>query len=298
MGPPNSMNSSLSVIVSSVGAFLLPIRALSVVIVSTILLYNGVLQAQTGTAFRPSMPAPALQTTQTESFSPAPFNVRVIVDKTSQMLFVMEGDLVKFKTPCGTGTELIVGKDDRRTKNGEYTITTKEGKDAISTLYAGARMPYRMQLDKTNMFIHGSEGFVQLKGSDFGIPQSHGCIRVSTAAAIEIQKLITKGKTKVEVKGSLDAFVQGNEVIKSLFDNDAGNYTLKILRDPSPQNIQNARNAFFAGTLLVKGKVGSRSTVVGYPFLPASARIPIAQFERLVLTDDEKSRGRTLTRVQ
>lgn len=225
-------------------------------------------------------------------FTPTPPGIRVVVDKTAQVLEVMDGDLVQFRCPCGTGTEA----EDCMTPEGTYKITSKEGPEAKSAKY-GSPMPYRMKLDDTGIFIHGSPGFIKLKGAEYGVPQSHGCIRVSTKDAIEIQKLVKIG-TKVEIKGSIKAFIAGNEVISKLFESKAGEYRLKILSDPSPENIRLAREAFFNGTLLVKGKKGSNNVVVGYPFLPPSSRVSAAQFQDIVLTTEEKAAGKCLIRVE
>lgn len=227
------------------------------------------------------------------TFTPTPPGIRVVVDKTAQVLEVMDGDLVQFKCPCGTGTEA----EDRMTPEGTYKITSKEGPEAVSGKY-GSPMPYRMRLNDTGIFIHGSPGFIKLKGAEYGVPQSHGCIRVSTKDAIEIQKWVKIG-TRVEIKGSIKAFIEGNGVISKLFDSYAGGeYRLKILSDPSPENIRLAREAFFNGTLLVKGKKGSHDVVVGYPFLPPSSRISAAQFQEIVLTADEKAAGKYLIRAE
>lgn len=217
----------------------------------------------------------------------------IVIDVSAQMLFLLEGKNTLLETPCGTGSGLT---KDLETHKGFYKIKSKEGADRKSHLYKGAPMPYAMQLDDTNMFIHGSYDFKPLRAGevDIGIPQSHGCIRIPVETAKKLSELVKIG-TPVEIIGSSKEFVAESDIVNRLYQKlPDGSYQLKILGDkPSVEDIRAAREAFFNRQILVKG-AGGKNPMVGMPFFTLGSMVSLSKFESIVLTDEEKREGRHL----
>ncbi len=229
-------------------------------------------------------------------------NVKIVVDKTSQVLLVVNkttGEAL-FSAPCGTGTEL---EDGLVTPAKTYKITDKYGIEAVSNNEdtKGVPMPYKLRLNGSTICIHGSPYFVVLKGkgNEFGLPQSHGCIRLSVENAKRVHSMVNVG-TEVQVIGSIKDFLLGRQgIMTDLYSPGPNNtYVLKAKVSPTAENIEKLRKAFFDGQILVKGKKGSHDCVVGYPFMPPNSRIPLGEFEKIILTEQELAAGRRLIRTE
>lgn len=217
---------------------------------------------------------------------------KIVIDITTQLLYVLDGNMSLMMVPCGTGSGLV---KDLETIPGNYKITTKEGVGRTSHLYKGAPMPYAMQLDATNMFIHGSPDFKPLRvdNVEIGIPQSHACIRMFVQDAKRLSELVSIG-TPVKIIGSTGEFVTESDIVRRLYDKlPDGSYKLKILSDPSEVNVKVAREAFFNRQILVQGAKG-KNPIVGMPFLPPSTRVALSSFEAITLTEEEKFNGKHL----
>lgn len=213
----------------------------------------------------------------------------ILIDISKQTLFVMKDGGILDESPCGTSRGF--GDKVVPTEPGNYTIKEKFGEHHVSKEF-DVPMPWAMNI-YNGVNIHGSYSFVKPGDASHGIPQSHGCIRLPVDFA---QKLNARCKvgTKVRIIGSNAEFTKKTDTDTSaLYNVDAkGNYSLKILTDPSPENIANARAAAKGRKLMIVGPKGSPDKCfVGLPHLPDSSRIPLTQFQNIVLNDAEKKSG-------
>lgn len=217
----------------------------------------------------------------------------IVIDITTQLLYLLEGNTSLMTVPCGTGSGLEKNLD---TIADDYKITSKEGAGRKSHMYGNVPIPYAMRLSQTNVFIHGFEGFRSLRvdGMDIGIPQSHGCIRLKVEDAKKLSELVEIG-TPVRIIGSTGEFVTESDIVRRLYDKQFdGSYRLKILAEnPAAADIMIAREAFFNRQILIKGAKGKNPTV-GMPFLPLNSMVSLVKFESIVLTEEEKREGKHL----
>lgn len=211
----------------------------------------------------------------------------VLVHKTLQKVYYRDGNQIIKEGPCGTGTEF--GEDDV-TPVGDYRILEKLGKDYVSNKF-GSPMPYAMSFRPDRTCLHGSFGFVKVKGK--GQPQSGGCVRMELELAKWLDENVSIG-TPVYVRGD------HLEAIKSLgftefFDYSDGKAVMKINQpNPSPEVIQQARKAFLEKRMFIAkpgGTTDPAKCLIGFPSFPKETRMSLKKFEGLVLTPAEKKRG-------
>lgn len=214
--------------------------------------------------------------------------MRIVVNQSTQTLrYFIDGKFIE-ESPCGTGAAY---SKENTTPNGSFAIDFKQEHGYVSKKY-DVPMPYAMRMAKTDgCFIHAGLTFVQFNGK--GIPQSGGCIRLPTEFAKKLFSITPKG-TVVEIVGDYnDALKQ--LPIDELFEKVNGQYRMKILSPKATaDDVKIARKLFFEKKLFIEQPDQTKDRTkcyVRYPNMPESARVPLLQFESLILTKDEKSRG-------
>ncbi len=109
-------------------------------------------------------------------------NVRIIVDLSQFMLYLLDNDIVKRGFPVGIGTML------NQSPEGEYTIINKQAHPG------GPYGAFWMGLSKPHYGIHGTNN-----PASIGKKVSHGCIRMYNADVLTLASLVNVG-TRVTIR--------------------------------------------------------------------------------------------------
>lgn len=120
--------------------------------------------------------------TELEGSAP-PSDKRIIVDRSSQMLYAYEGDTLFMKQPVSTGLELTP------TPRGTFQVFSKTPSRYMQGPIPGISMqyydlpgvPWDLYFTKQGGAIHGAYWH-----DNFGRPWSHGCVNLSYDAAKEL----------------------------------------------------------------------------------------------------------------
>jgi len=116
---------------------------------------------------------------------PAEGEVRVVIDRLTQMAYVYKGDELIGATTVSTA------KQGHITPLGEWSILEKRP-FYRSKKYDNAPMPWMERIDQYGIALHG--------GGTPGYPESHGCIHLPMKFAEKLYGL-TKIGTKVVIEG-------------------------------------------------------------------------------------------------
>ncbi|KGE17339.1 L,D-transpeptidase [Paenibacillus wynnii] len=108
--------------------------------------------------------------------------IRIIVDLSQRMLYLLEDDIVVRGFPVGIGTIL------NRSPEGEYTIINKQLNPG------GPFGAFWMGLSKPHYGIHGTNN-----PSSIGKRVSQGCIRMYNADVLELASKVNVG-TRVTIR--------------------------------------------------------------------------------------------------
>ena len=162
-------------------------------------------------------------------------------------------------------------------------------------------MYYAIPFTNDGCCIHGSDGFVAMldgEGNPLGFAQSHGCVRVPMSVAKELYQKVRVG-TPVQVVGETEeAHKALFSIIKDMYEDTDSGIRMKVAGpNPSPADVQKAREMWLAGRLFStpRGETDVRKRWVGYPFLPKESRMNAFDFEKAILTAEEKAQGKHLT---
>jgi lipoprotein-anchoring transpeptidase ErfK/SrfK len=116
---------------------------------------------------------------------PAAGEVRVVIDRLTQMAYVYKGDQLVGATTVSTA------KQGHITPLGEWSVLEKRP-FYRSKKYDNAPMPWMERIDEYGIALHG--------GGTPGYPESHGCIHLPMKFAAKLYGL-TKVGTKVVIEG-------------------------------------------------------------------------------------------------
>ena len=117
--------------------------------------------------------------------TPAEGEVRVVIDRLTQMAYVYKGDRLIGVTTVSTA------KQGHITPLGQWSVLEKRP-FYRSKKYDNAPMPWMERIDEYGIALHG--------GGTPGYPESHGCIHLPMKFAAKLYSL-TKIGTKVVIEG-------------------------------------------------------------------------------------------------
>ncbi len=224
----------------------------------------------------------------------------IYVNQDVQTLTVYKDGENVFHAICGTGSIFVdPKKGDQTTPNstpGKPFVICEKDPGYVNR--DGVPMPYALRLiPEKGYFIHGNDNFVVYE--EKGIPQSGGCVRLSTTNAKTVYDMVKNGD-KVVIVGNPVRYVESLGVW-DLFTKESDLHKVRFyVASPGydQNHVAKAREAWLKGRLLVERPRGTKvrsRCFVRFPFMPETSRMPLSQFEQVILTHDEKARGLRLT---
>lgn len=139
-----------------------------------------------------------LQNQDTEQLKPKPQKY-LVVDLEDQKIYRFEGDKLVDSARVCTGHGWHNLKTNRKRYRDSYTITTKQGANARSSIPGkyNLKTPYKFILSPpVSRYGERMHGFAKVPHH----PASHGCIRLPVSYAKKIHPWVEPGNTKVYVK--------------------------------------------------------------------------------------------------
>lgn len=123
----------------------------------------------------------------------------VLVDLTAQMVYLYEGGIVIYSTPCVSG-KVSAGN---MTHTGTFKIYSKETNRTLKGRNYSSFVKYWMPFDE-NIGLHDASWRSEFGGDIYVYGGSHGCVNLSRSAAKYIYSKVKVG-TKVVVTGGLSS---------------------------------------------------------------------------------------------
>jgi hypothetical protein len=212
------------------------------------------------------------------------------VDVRTQNLYLFQEGKETMSFPCGTGVPF-----DKKlwTPTGHFKVR-KLAIDYVSDKYH-VPMPYPLMFGPDGEAIHGKKGFMTLAGQ--GMMQSHGCINLSVENAKKLYQTVKDG-CPLYVKGDGLDNLNHLEIVKLFVEVGDTGYQFRIAsKTKTAEDVAYARKLFIEKKLLIypKGEKDNSKCFMGYPFMPPESRMPLKQFESVILTDAEKKQGVHIT---
>lgn len=240
----------------------------------------------------------------------------VLVNQSTQMIFIYKDGQVLMESICGTGAIYVHPQyGNMRTPNSslgdnfsvvEKPVHYRENGVPIYENRYGVKMPYAQRIiSGKGYFIHASASFTDYKGE--GLPQSAGCIRVPIDFAKTIYETLNIGTPVVIIGNPGDKVYDVLEKydLLDLYDGniaeslDIMGLRMKISKPGYTfEDVMAVRKALREGKLKV-GRPDNTNryyeSYIGFPMFPKSAGMSLPEFDRRIRTKNEKFAGVRVT---